>query len=116
MLLLLALFMQVQVRVAVPVPVPVVRFEVPPPMVEVQPGVMVVNDYDQEVFFVDGWYWMRANDGRWYRTHNHQGGWAAAEPRVVPARLVGLPPGRYKHHKGRPEKFRVANGDGTVTE
>ena len=27
-----------------------------------------------------------------------------------------MPPGRYKHHRGKPEKFRVANGDGSVTE
>ena len=48
MLLIFALFMQVQVRVTVPT----VRFEVAPPMVEVQPGVLVVHDYDDEVFFV----------------------------------------------------------------
>jgi len=27
-----------------------------------------------------------------------------------------MPPGRYKHHHGRPQKFRVSNGDGSVTE
>jgi hypothetical protein len=27
-----------------------------------------------------------------------------------------MPPGRYKHHKAKPEKFRVANADGSVTE
>src|SRR5690349_21455178 len=41
MFLIFAFFMQVQVRVGVPV----VRFEVAPPMVEVQPGVLVVHDY-----------------------------------------------------------------------
>ena len=46
MLLIFALLMQVQVRVTVPT----VRFEVAPPVVEVQPGVMVVRDYDEEVF------------------------------------------------------------------
>jgi len=52
MLLVFALLMQVQVRVTVPT----VRFEVAPPMVEVQPGVLVVRDYGEEVFFVDGRY------------------------------------------------------------
>ena len=112
MLLLFALLMQVQVRVTVPT----VRFEVAPPMVEVQPGVMVVHDYDEEVFFVDGRYWMRGNDGRWYSANDYRGGWAVAEPRVVPAPIVRIPPGRYKHHKEKPEKFRVANADGSVTE
>jgi len=112
MLLIFALLMQVQVRVTVPT----VRFEVAPPMVEVQPGVLVVHDYDEEVFFVDGRYWMRAPDGRWYRASDYRGGWVVAEPRVVPAPIVRIPPGRYKHHKGKPEKFRVANSDGSVTE
>jgi hypothetical protein len=112
MLLFLALFMQVQVRVTVPT----VRFEVAPPMVVVQPGVQVVQDYDEEVFFVDGRYWMRGRDGRWYRANDYRGGWIVAEPRVVPAPIVRMPPGRYRHHRGKPEKFRVANGDGSVTE
>jgi hypothetical protein len=112
MFLIFALFMQVQVRVSVPV----VRFEVAPPMVEVQPGVLVVHDYDEEVFFVDGRYWMRGGDGRWYRANDYRGGWVATEPRAVPAPIVRIPPGQYKHYKSKPEKFRVANGDGSVTE
>jgi hypothetical protein len=112
MSLLFALLMQVQVRVTVPT----VRFEVAPPMVQVQPGVRVVQDYDEEVFFVDGRYWLRGNDGRWYRANDYRGGWVVVEPRVVPVTLVRLPPGRYKHHRGKPEKVRVANGDGSVTE
>ena len=112
MLLVFALLMQVQVRVTVPT----VRFEVAPPMVEVQPGVLVVRDYGEEVFFVDGRYWMRGRDGRWYGANDYRGGWVVVEPRGVPASIGDSPPGRYKHHKGKPEKFRVANRDGSVTE
>ncbi|HEY5452064.1 MAG TPA: hypothetical protein VIQ54_25090 [Polyangia bacterium] len=112
MLLVFALLMQVQVRVTVPT----VRFEVAPPMVEVQPGVLVVRDYGEEVFFVDGRYWMRGRDGRWYGANDYRGGWVVVEPRGVPGSIGGIPPGRYKHHKGKPEKFRVANRDGSVTE
>lgn len=112
MLLIFALLMQVQVRVTVPT----VRFEVAPPVVEVQPGVMVVRDYGEEVFLVDGRYWMHTRDGRWYRANDYRGGWVVVEPRVVPAPIVRIPPGRYKHHRGKSEKFRVANGDGSVTE
>ena len=111
-LIAVALFAQVQVRVALPS----VRFEVAPPLVEVQPNVFVVQDYDQEVFFVGGVYWMRWSDGRWYRANDYRGGWVAAEPRVVPVTLVRVPPGRYKHHKGKPEKMRMVNADGSVTE
>jgi hypothetical protein len=99
-----ALFMQVQVRVNVPLPV--VRFEVAPQRVEVQPGVQVVEDYDEEVFFVDGRYWMRAPDGRWCRANDHRGGWVFVEPRAVPARLGRMPRGQYKHFHGRHERDR----------
>jgi hypothetical protein len=85
-------------------------------MVEVHPGVLVVHDYDQEVFFVDGRYWMHWPDGRWYRANDYRGGWVTAEPRAVPGSIVRLPPGAYKHYKSKPEKFRVANADGSVTE
>ena len=112
MMLIFALLMQVQVRVTVPT----VRFEVAPPMVVVQPGVQVVQDYDEEVFFVDGRYWMRGRDGRWYRANDYRGGWVTAEPRAVPGSIVRLPPGTYKHYKSKPQKFRVANADGSVTE
>jgi hypothetical protein len=114
MLLIFALLVQVQVRVNVPVPI--VRFEVAPQTVEVQSGVRVVQDHDEEIFVVDGRYWMHAGDGRWYRAANYRGGWVVVEPRTVPPRIVRLPPGQYRHYKGKPEKYRVANADGSVTE
>src|SRR5262249_16582359 len=75
-----------------------VTFATPPPLVVVEPGIQVVPDYDEEVFFVDGWYWQRAGRG-WYRTHCHPGGVAVVEPQYVPPRLVRIPPGQYKHWK-----------------
>jgi len=75
-----------------------VSFAAPPPLVVVEPGIQVVPDYDEEVFFVDGWYWHRAG-AVWYRTRDHRGGWVVVEPRYVPARLVKIPPGHYKHWK-----------------
>ena len=75
-----------------------VTFATPPPLVVVEPGIQVVPDYDEEVFFVDGWYWHRAG-AVWYKTRDHRGGWVVVEPRYVPARLVKIPPGHYKHWK-----------------
>lgn len=80
-----------------------IGFPAPPPLVVVTPGVQVVPDYDEEVFFVDGWYWLR-RDASWYRTRNYRGGWVAVPPRAVPARLVRLPPGEYKHWRKEQEK------------
>src|SRR4051794_38773546 len=72
-----------QVQIQVGVPLPVIRFEAPPPLVVVSPGVQVVRDYDEEVFFADGFYWVR-RDSRWYRTRDHRGRWAPIESYVVP--------------------------------
>lgn len=87
-----------QVRVEVNVPVPTITFHAPPPMVVVQPGVQVVEDSDDEVFFVDGFYWCR-RDGRWFRTRTHSGGWVFVEERRVPRPIYGLPPGHYRHFR-----------------
>jgi hypothetical protein len=43
-----------------------------PPLVEVQPGVRVVRDLDEEIFFANGRYWVRRDD-RWYSTRNPRG-------------------------------------------
>lgn len=80
-----------------------IGFPAPPPLVVVSPGIQVVPDYGEEVFFVDGWYWLR-RDAAWYRTRDHRGGWAVVEHRHVPVTLVGLPPGKYKHWRKEHEK------------
>lgn len=46
-----------------------------PDLVTVQPGVQVVADYDEPVFFVDGFYW-RWYGGYWYRSSNYAYGWS----------------------------------------
>jgi len=66
-----------------------------PPLVVVQPGVSVVSDVDAEVFFTDGYFWAR-RDERWFRAHDHRGGWAPMEDRQVPASIVNSPPGQYQ--------------------
>ncbi|MFL5417501.1 MAG: hypothetical protein ACJ78Y_15975 [Myxococcales bacterium] len=76
-----------------------IGFPAPPPLVVVSPGIRVVPDYQEEVFFVNGWYWVRRDAG-WYRTRDHRGGWVPVHHRYVPAGLVRIPPGQYRHwHK-----------------
>lgn len=84
-------------QVKIDIVLPTIVFEAPPVLVVVQPGVQVVEDYDDEVFFVDGWYWCRRDD-RWFRTKTHRGGWVFVE-RGVPMSLVKLPPGQYRRWK-----------------
>lgn len=76
-----------------------------PPTVVISPGVRVVPDVEEEVFFVDSFYWVR-HDGGWYRARSHRGGWAYVAPHAVPGRLVQVPPGRYRkwHPAQRPAR------------
>ncbi|MBN9686187.1 MULTISPECIES: hypothetical protein [unclassified Corallococcus] len=87
-----------QVRVDIDVKLPDIVFTTPPPLVVVQPGVQVVEDYDEDLYVVDDAYWVR-RDGRWFRARDYRGGWVVVEERRVPVTVVKLPPGRYKRWK-----------------
>ena len=89
---------------------PTVRFEAEPPLVVVSPGVMVVPDYDREVYFANGFYWFY-DGGVWFRTRNHRGGWVRVSGRYVPRGIIRTPRGRYVHYRGgrayrRPAVYR----------
>lgn len=74
---------------------------VAPPLVVVQPGIQVVQDYDDEVFVYGGGYWLRR--GRhWYRAPRPGVAFVLVEPRVVPVALYRLPPGRYVRYHNPP--------------
>ena len=45
-----------------------------PDLVTVSPGVQVVADYDEPVFYTDGFYW-RFYDNGWYRSNDYASGW-----------------------------------------
>src|SRR6266545_6803288 len=77
----------VQIHVALPAA---------PSLVVVQPGIQVVENYDEEIFFTGGWYWVQ-RDGGWYRARSPRAAFVQCHPRYVPARLVRLPPGQYRH-------------------
>ncbi|HEY2029873.1 MAG TPA: hypothetical protein VGH20_11770 [Myxococcales bacterium] len=75
----------------------------PPPLVEVSPGVQVVENSNEEVFFVDGRYWVE-RDGRWYWARDHHARWVM-ESRHVPVFLVRHHRGEYAHWR-RADHFR----------
>lgn len=66
-----------------------------PPLVVVQPGVRVVQDFDEEVFFTGGYYWVQ-RDHYWYRARDHRGTWSQVRPGRIPAALANHEPGRYR--------------------
>lgn len=88
-----------QVQVQINIPLPTVTFTAPPPLVVVEPGIQVVPDYDDEVYYVNEWYWVR-RDARWFRMKGHGGKWVLVEDALVPRALVGVPPGKYRRFKG----------------
>ncbi len=69
-----------------------------PRLVVVSPGIQVVPECEEEVFFTNGYYWVRRDNG-WWRSRSHRGGWAMAPVRAVPGRLGQFPPGQYRHWK-----------------
>lgn len=87
-------FAQVQIQVQLPT----IAFQAPPPLVVVEPGVQVVEDQDEEVFFVSDNYWVRRGP-HWYRTKDHRGGWVLVDGPGVPPSLVRVPAGKYRRWK-----------------
>lgn len=82
-------------QVNVQVSPPAIRFEAPPPLVLVAPGIQVVESFDGEVFVVDGRYWSRSGN-RWFVANDHRGRWVLVEKPRVPVALVRVPPGKYR--------------------
>jgi hypothetical protein len=94
-----------QVHVTLRLDLPVVL----PALVVIEPGIQVVPEVNEEVFFVDGFYWVR-RDSHWYRSHDHRSGWVVVESRGVPERLVRIPPGHYR--KWNPSKGKHGQDEG----
>jgi hypothetical protein len=107
----------VAVSLLIPRPTPAqvsvsIHFDLPvvlPALVVIEPGIQVVPDVNEEVFFVDGFYWVR-RDTRWYRSHDHRKGWVVIEERGVPGRLVKYPQGHYR--KWNPQKEKHGKDEG----
>lgn len=71
----------------------------PSELVEVSPGVWVVADYDEPVFYSDGYYWSNRG-GLWYRSSYYDYGFTRVA--VVPTHIRGIRrPRRYVHYRAR---------------
>jgi hypothetical protein len=67
-----------------------------PDLVYVSPGVQVIADYDEPVFYADNFYW-RYYGNVWYRSSYHTGGWVVyTPPRAV---LSIRSPYAYSHYR-----------------
>lgn len=72
---------------------------VTPTMVEVEPGVQVVEDYDQPVFYSDGLYW-RYENGAWYRSNYYDRAYVRGYNVPVQVQRIDRPE-RYVHYRVR---------------
>ena len=96
-----------QLRVEVGIPVPGFQIQIGGPLVYVGPGVWVLPDSQEEVFYNNGWYWARSHD-HWYRSHGRRGGWGVVDERYVPRPVMRLPPGRYRDYHAPEQARRMA--------
>jgi hypothetical protein len=68
-----------------------------PDLAYVAPGVHVIADYDEPIFYSNGYYWWSV-DGTWYRSSSYTGGWAyVSSPPVAIARI--RTPYAYRHYR-----------------
>jgi hypothetical protein len=64
----------------------------------ISPGVQVIADYDEPIFYSDNYYW-RTDGGVWYRSSNYQRGWVRYE--AAPAAVISIQqPSAYIHYHG----------------
>lgn len=71
-----------------------------PQLAYVGPGVWVVQDYNEPVFYENNFYWVNRG-GVWYRSSYHTGGWVAVN--VVPYRIRTIRNRRrYVRYRARP--------------
>jgi len=82
---------QVSVQMGIQVPMPPA-----PTLVFAAPGIQVVENWGEEVFCAGGIYWVR-RAGDWYRAPTPAAHFVHVEPARVPAPLLRLPPGQYRH-------------------
>lgn len=79
---------------------PVVFVEAPE-LVYVEPGVYVVRNYDDAVYYSDGYYWCNRG-GVWYHTAYWNDPWVTVSVNVVPSIFVHRDHRTYVHYHGAP--------------
>jgi hypothetical protein len=68
-----------------------------PEMVVISPGVQVIADYDEPIFYNENYYW-RNQGGTWYRSRSHSGGWVRFS---APTAILSIEqPTAYVHYRG----------------
>jgi hypothetical protein len=82
-----------------------------PDLVYVSPGVYVIADYDEPVFYSNGYYWLYS-DGYWMRSSYHTGGWVTVRSVPMSVRRIDRPRA-YVRYSARGQVYR-RDGSGRV--
>ena len=89
----------IDVGINISLPPPIVFASPPEVVVLPETYVYAVPDSDVDMFFYNGWWW-RQWDGRWFRSHRYDSGWAYYQR--VPSFYAGIPSGwrnDYRDHR-----------------
>jgi len=85
-----------------------------PQLVAISPGVQVIADADDPLFYADGYYWLY-RDNVWLRSDSYRGGFARIDANMVPYDLRTLDsPNTYAHY-ARHHQTNYARGAQTQT-
>ena len=80
-----------------------------PQLVEVTPGVQVIADANEPIFYSDSYYW-RNDGGVWYRSRSHTSGWVRIDD--APTRIRSIDrPSMYVHYHGEARTNAQARHD-----
>ena len=82
-----------------------------PDLVYAAPGVQVIADYDEPIFFSDSLYW-RFDGVRWYRSSYYTGGWIYATPPAAVLRIDR--PRNFVHYRPQGWVARRAQPQGPI--
>lgn len=79
----------------------------PPTLAYVGPGLWVVADYNEPIFYSDGYYWLY-DDGFWYQSVGYADGWVAVDAAVLPppVRRLDRPNAYVRYHPPRTARVR----------
>ncbi len=79
-----------------------------PELVEVSPGVQVIADADEPIFYSHGAYWLY-RDGYWFRSNDYGRGYARVELTIVPTEVRVIErPQLYVHYSRNYNRTRAA--------
>lgn len=70
-----------------------------PDLVVIRPGVQVIADSDEAIFYNDNYYWRNAG-GFWYRSPSYRSGWVRVTVAPPAIRTIDRPTA-YVHYRGQ---------------